>query len=204
MPPDDILTSVFLAKTPMSVDTRRHRTDRRTCFWRRLWKFRRARSGTSAVEFGLIAGPFFLLLFALIEIGMMFLATFTLENAVGQASRMIRTGQAQDASFSESQFKAEVCSHVVALFDCAGSLIVDVRKFDNFTSVNVPDAIDDQGNLTGGFQYDPGNGGDIVVVRIFYEWDVLANLPALDLGNMNNGNRLLAATASFRNEPFDG
>lgn len=175
-------------------NTLRHR-------WRR---FRKAREGTTAVEFGFVAGPFFLLLFALIEVGLMFLATFTLENAVAEASRLIRTGQAQGSGFSEGQFKTEVCNNVYALFDCSGGLIVDVRKFDNFTSVNVPDAIDGDGNLTGGFQYDPGDGGDIVVVRIFYEWGLLADLPVLDLGNLGNGNRLLSATAAFRNEPFDG
>ncbi len=169
--------------------------------WRR---FKHARSGSTAIEFGVVAGPFFLLLFALIEVGLMFLATFTLENAVAEASRLIRTGQAQGSGFSESQFKTEVCGNIFGLFDCEGGLIVDVRKFDNFTNVNVPDAIDGDGNLAGGFQYDPGNGGDIVVVRIFYEWSLLADLPVLDLGNMGNGNRLLTATAAFRNEPFDG
>lgn len=138
------------------------------------------------------------------EIGLLFLATFTLENAVSEASRLIRTGQAQGAGLSETQFKTEVCKNVVALFDCTNGLLVDVRKFDNFTNVNIPDAIDGDGNISGSFQYDPGNGGDIVVVRVLYEWDLLAGLPALDLGNLGNGNRLLSATATFRNEPFDG
>jgi hypothetical protein len=53
------------------------------------------------------------------------------------------------------------------------------------------------------FTYDPGVGGDVVVVRTFYEWDIAAKLPKpIGLSNMANGARLLAATAAFRNEPF--
>jgi hypothetical protein len=42
-----------------------------------------------------------------------------------------------------------------------------------------------------------------VVVRAFYEWGLMAKFPKqIGLGNMANGNRLLAATVAFRNEPF--
>jgi hypothetical protein len=59
--------------------------------------------------------------------------------------------------------------------------------------------------------YTPGVGGDIVIVRAFYEWDLLAKLPIMPVGNnhidtrlsnMPNGDRVLIATAVFRNEPF--
>ncbi len=43
----------------------------------------------------------------------------------------------------------------------------------------------------------------MVVVRGFYEFDLTAKLPKeIGLGNMGNGDRLLMATAAFRNEPF--
>ncbi|MGI9382041.1 MAG: TadE/TadG family type IV pilus assembly protein, partial [Methyloligellaceae bacterium] len=64
----------------------------------------------------MVAAPFFALLFALIEIGLVFFGSFTLENAVEQASRMIRTGQAQQQGFSEDRFKQEVCDNVYVLF----------------------------------------------------------------------------------------
>ncbi len=45
--------------------------------------------------------------------------------------------------------------------------------------------------------------GDVVVVRAFYEWPLAKLFPkAIDLGNLQNGDRLLVATAVFRNEPF--
>ena len=164
--------------------------------------FRRERSGAAAVEFAIVAAPFFALLFALIEIGLVFFGSFTLENAVEQASRMIKTGQAQQQGFSESKFKEEVCDNVHALFDCMAGLKVDVRKFDDFGSVSLPPALNESGELQDNFTYDPGVGGEIVVVRVFYEWSLIANLPGAGLGNMSNGNRLMSATAAFRNEPF--
>ena len=80
-----------------------------------------------------------------------------------------------------------------------------MRKFTSFGGVTLPPALDTDGNLHSTFQYDPGGAGDIVVVRVFYEWDLIAELPniiGLGLGNMSNGNRLLTASAAFRNEPF--
>lgn len=169
----------------------------------RLRRFRHHKGGATAVEFGIIALPFFALLFALIEIGLVFFANFTLENAVDHAARMIRTGQAQQQGFDASRFKDEVCSRVYGLLACADGLKVDVRKFDQFSSVSVPPPLDGDGNLQDNFEFEPGNGGDIVIVRAFYEFGLLANIPGAGLGNMANGNRLLSASAAFRNEPFD-
>jgi hypothetical protein len=57
--------------------------------------------------------------------------------------------------------------------------------------------------VTLSWSYDPGTGGDVVVVRAFYEWPLTVLFPKdIDPGNMQNGDRLLAATTVFRNEPF--
>lgn len=185
----------------MSVPTPRSRA-RRGPFAR----FRKAQGGNTAVEFGIVAIPFFALMYALIEIGLVFFANFTLENAVDQAARLIRTGQAQQGGFTEGKFKEEVCKHVYGLIDCAGGLIIDVRKFDKFSSITLPEPLDAEGNASIPSNYDPGDAGDIVVVRAFYEWDLIASfgglMPNLGLGNMANGHRLLQAAATFRNEPF--
>ncbi len=180
------------------------RTQRRAIAWRpALRRFGRTEDGATALEFGLVAAPFFALLFALIEVGLVFFANFTLENAVDSAARLIRTGQAQTQGFDADKFKTEVCSQIVALFDCNNGLKIDVRNFQTFASVTLPAALDKDGKLTNNFVYQMGSGEDIVVVRAFYEWDLIAKIPGAGLGNMGNGNRLLAATAAFRNEPYE-
>ncbi len=171
---------------------------------RELRRFCRDRAGTSALEFALLAVPFVLAMLAILEVGIMYFANFTLENAVAQGARLVRTGQAQNQGFDAAKFKTEVCKHIAAPITCAG-LKLDVRHYANFGGAgsNLTNPLDGNGNLKTNFSYDPGVGGDVVVVRAFYDWPLVAKLPQpIGLGNMNNGDRLLSATAAFRNEPF--
>lgn len=172
---------------------------RKRGFLRRL---RTDDSGATAIEFGIIALPFFTLLVALIEVSLVFFANFTLDNAVDKASRLIRTGQAQTQGFSETQFKQAICDNVTGLQNCMAGLKLDVQRFDNFTGVTMPDPLDADGELRNDFSFDPGTGGDVVIVRAFFEWNLIASFPG-GLGNMPDGGRLLVATAAFRNEPFN-
>ena len=164
-------------------------------------RFRRDQSGATAVEFGLLALPFIATIFAVLETALVFFAAQTLETATADAARLIRTGQAQQQGFSADAFRQQVCSTVDALFDC-GNLKVEVKKYPTFGSVDLSVPLDANGNLGSTFDYAPGNGGDIVVVRAFYEWNIFVRMMGLDLTNMPNGKRLLAATTAFRNEPF--
>jgi hypothetical protein len=63
--------------------------------------------------------------------------------------------------------------------------------------------LDANGNLVNNFVYQPGGPGDIVVVRLFYQWPITISLLGLNLSNMSGGNRLLVATAAFKNEPYN-
>ena len=57
--------------------------------------FRRSDSGATAVEFAIVAFPFFALLGVIIETGSMMFTEFGLQSAVQEAARQARTGQAQ-------------------------------------------------------------------------------------------------------------
>jgi Flp pilus assembly protein TadG len=168
----------------------------------RLARFRRDENGATAVEFGLIALPFFAILFAIIQAGLVFFAGQVLDSAVANASRLIRTGQAQQQNFDAAKFKDQICEQVDALFSCP-DLKIDVQRFKTFGDVDLSPPID---KATGNFKmdpkYQPGDGGDIVVVRTFYEWPVFTKLLGFDLTNLANGNHLLSAVTAFRNEPF--
>lgn len=181
-----------------NISSRQHRSGQR----RFLKLFRKDRSGTSAVEFGIVAAPFFALLLSLIEVSLVFFGGFTLENAVDQAARLVRTGQAQQQGMGAEQFKEAVCDNVYALFNCTEGLKVEVQRFDDFDSIALDDPLEG-GQLKESYPFATGNGGDVVIVRAFYEWDLIADFPGVGLGNMANGSRLVAAAATFRNEPFD-
>ena len=163
----------------------------------------RREDGAAAIEFGMVAAPFLALMFAIMETALVFFASQTLETAVADSARLIMTGQAQSQSFDAAHFKTSVCSKIGGLFDCAGGLYVDVKTYSSFGSVDNSAPVDANGNLkTSGFGYTPGGPGDIVVVRLMYQWPVYASLLGFNLGNMAGNKRLLMATAAFRNEPY--
>ena len=115
---------------------------------------------------------------------------------------MVRTGQAQD--LTAAKFKAEVCKEISAPLSCS-DLELDVRTYKNFGSAanNLTQPLDGNGNIKKNFSYDPGASGDVMVVRAFFPLDIGALLPTeVSLSNMAGNERVLAATAAFRNEPF--
>src|ERR1700712_2889197 len=75
-----------------------------------LRRFRRNHRGSAAVEFALVAPIFFGLLFAIIELAMVFFAGQVLETATQDSARLIMTGQAQMSAFTQTQFKNLVCT----------------------------------------------------------------------------------------------
>jgi Flp pilus assembly protein TadG len=169
---------------------------------RTVRRFARREDGVAAVEFAIVAAPFLALMFAIMETALVFFASQTLETAVADSARLIMTGQAQTQSFSQAQFKSAVCAKVGGLFDCAGGLKVDVKTYSSFGSVDNSKPLDANGNLKTNFGYQPGGPGEIVVVRLMYEWPVYASLLGFNLGNMAGNKRLIMATAAFRNEPY--
>jgi Flp pilus assembly protein TadG len=167
-----------------------------------LRRFRRNHRGSAAVEFALVAPIFFGLLFAIIELSLVFYAGQILETATQDSARVIMTGQAQMASFTQAQFKNLVCSKIVTMFDCVNGVSIDVQSYTAFGSVNIADPIDAGRNFVAPNNYQPGGPGDIVVVRIFYQWPLLVTGLGFNVANLSGSKRLLTATAAFQNEPY--
>lgn len=175
--------------------------------WRR---FRRAEGGATAVEFGLVAFPFFLLVWAIIELGMVFFVDVTLDNAVGKAARQIRTGEFQSAGGTAESFKTAICGRMLWLqTGCSSALKVDVRTFQLFKDVKdaPPPTVDPPPTGDPTFNnanncFRPGGPTNIVLVRAFYEWTIYTPLLDDSLVNLGDSKRLLTAATIFRNEPY--
>jgi Flp pilus assembly protein TadG len=162
----------------------------------------RQQDGSAAVEFGFVAAPFLAITFAIMETAIIFFSGQALETAVADSARLIMTGQAQSQGFSQAQFKTAVCAKIFGLFDCQNGVYIDVKTFTSFSSITMNSPLDGSGNFVNNFNYQPGGPGDIVVVRLFYQWPVYVSLLGFNLQNMSGGKRLLVATAAFRNEPY--
>ena len=170
---------------------------------RAVRRLARDERGATAVEFSLVAVPFFALIFAIFNTAFAIFAANTLETAVADTARLIRTGQAQNAGLSADTFKSKVCAQLVYMFNCDSGLHIDVETYPSFGSISLTLPLDANKNLkTNGYAFTPGHGGDIVVVRAFYAWPIIVNGLGNNFTNLGNGDLLLAATAAFRNEPF--
>jgi Flp pilus assembly protein TadG len=168
-----------------------------------LRTFGRREDGAAAVEFAMVAAPFFAVLFAIMETAMVFFAGQTLETAAADSSRLIFTGEAQQSGFSQQAFKEAVCGKVFGIFDCANKMTVDVQKYTSFSAADFTRPVGTDGKVKPG-GWNPGGPCDIVVVRLIYEFPVYVSLLGFDLHDMNGNKRLLVATSVFRNEPYSG
>jgi Flp pilus assembly protein TadG len=164
----------------------------------RTHRFWRNESGASAVEFGMVMLPFLALLMAIIESAITLFAGQVLQTATTSSARLILTGQVQNAGWTAAQFQSSACTNLTVMFNCANNLNIDVRAFSSFSSVSLPSVTNANGTLTNNYVFQPGNPGDIVVVRLIYQWPIYASALGIGLSNTNT----LVATAAFRNEPY--
>ncbi len=167
-----------------------------------LKRFCKAKQGATAVEFALIAAPFFFLLFAMLEIAVVFFVTVSMEHATMEVARTIRTGESQKAGQSSAEFLDNICNEMTSLVPCNGKVYIDVRTFEDFDNINMNSPINDGELNNGAFLYDSGEAGDIVVVRVFYIWELYTPMISTIFANLSDKRRLLAASTAFRNEPF--
>jgi Flp pilus assembly protein TadG len=132
-------------------------------------------------------------------------AQTSLDFAVSEVARQIRTGQAQLRGATEGEIKAQLCDEVnnFIVMGCDSNLFLDVDRFDSFVDAGAgADPIQDDEFQTGGMGYTPGAPSDIVVVRAYYRWRVMTPLFESVFQNVANGERILVSTMMFRNEPY--
>lgn len=172
------------------------------------------RKGATAIEFALLAMPFFIVLFASIETFVAFAGEQLLANATDTLARKIRTGEITSAT-TETEFRQAFCDEISILMTCSATevtapakLYLDVRKITDLG--NFPDAVPRVGSDldTSGFTFAPGGSGEITMVRAYYRWEVITDLvrpyvtklrPA---GDSMPRDYLMVATATFRNEEY--
>lgn len=167
----------------------------------RLGRFFRDAKGATAVEFALVVAPFLFTMMAILEVALIFYGSSALENGVQEAARTIRTRELQLAGGGVNDFRTKLCAEAAVLIQCGSKLTVDVRTYPSFAAAIVTPQLDVNGNPLPG-QFLPGGPEQIVVVQVYYVWDVFTPFLGAVLGNIGSTNsRLLLSTAAFRNEP---
>jgi Flp pilus assembly protein TadG len=189
---------------------------------RARWRaFARSRDGSAAIEFAMLAIPYFMVIFAIIETFVAFAAEQLVSNGVDTMSRRMRTGQitfnlgrTTDVA-DQKAFRTAFCKEVSILIQCSAAEIanpdklwLDVRSFTKFSDIPAQMPMNATGLDTGSLKYQPGGSGTINMVRAYYKWQVITDVvrPYITPYKTSTGARLneylIVATAAFQNEQY--
>ena len=185
----------------------------RNRLWSCLSRFRRDVRGAYAVELGLLAMPFFGLIFGFMEITYVTFAGEQLQAAVTKASRQVMTGQAQLNNYdTASKFVSNLLcptdgSRILPSFMDCSKLFVDVRVAADFTTADMTNTF-----YTQTLKYCLGQPSTIVVLRVVYPMDSIFPLSIYNqyLGLANNvpnvpgWKHILMGSAVFETEAYVG
>ena len=155
--------------------------------------------GTNAVEFALLALPFFGLILGVVQLGLIFLASQSLDEAVDNAAREIRTGQTRSINTAVDIFRTNLCDDIPIIMDCESNLEISVQSFASAADTSSTTLfIDNRPVITGDYQ--TGNGGDLVVISAAVSIPLVAgSLFGTDDGS---GRTRLTTSLVFTNENF--
>lgn len=194
---------------PLDHDATTRRRPKKSLFGRLLAR----RDGATAIEFAILAIPFFVIVFASIETFVAFTGEQLLANATETMARKIRTGEIRSGT-SAQEFRTAFCEEIKILMRCSeteiatpNKLYLDVRHFPDYASIPAAVPLIDTDLDTSGFKIDPGGKKSINIVRAYYRWDIVTDLvrPLLSNIKTKNGSRqnyLMVATAVVQNEDY--
>ncbi len=179
----------------------KHRRRRRL-----LAPFLRDRGGAVAIEFTILAIPFAMLVFAILESCISFAAQQVMSNAADDIARQLRTGQIRAAEVTEERLRGLVCERmeIIVTSGCPG-LEVDLREFDTFEeAADLTIELTADGDIdTADFEVAPGPSMSRNTLRVFYRWPVMTDFMRRSMSNLKDGKTLHFASVTWQNEPFD-
>ena len=159
--------------------------------------------GVVAVEFAMIALPFFTLLLGTVEVSLFYASAVVLEGASESAARLVRTGQAVDSGDPETAFKNRLCDMVKALIPCA-DIKYEAMKMGTGTFTEAQGKTP-QYNASGQLVpsgFDAGDASDVVMIRASYYYNfALPFIGTLVTGGQGNAVPM-TSTVVIKNEPY--
>ena len=186
--------------------------ERKTRRPRFLARFLRDRRGSTAVEFALLAIPFALLVFAILESCIGFAGQEVMANITDDVARQLRTGQLRSADVAGTKLRDLICDklEIIVSQDCPNLLLVDLRSYSTFADAALAtfkiqngNVVLMQGTTQQTFAVTPGAAESKNMLRVFYKWPVMTDLLASSMANLSGGKTLHFASVTWQNEPFD-
>ncbi|MEP1442506.1 MAG: TadE/TadG family type IV pilus assembly protein [Hyphomicrobiales bacterium] len=166
---------------------------------RKYRQFAKDDRGSNAVEFALLALPFFGLILGIIQLGIIFLANQSLDSAVDTAAREIRTGQTRSDAVGLAAFRTALCDNISIVRDCEQVLQVSIQAFDSIEDTTSATLYVDNAPIIT-TDYETGDGGDVVVINAAVAIPVVGG-SLFGAGN-GTGSTRLTTSLVFTNENF--
>lgn len=181
-------------------------------------RFRECESGVTAIEFAFVSPVLIYFIIGILEFSMIFLATNVLENAVGNAARLGKTGYVTSGESREQTMKDEIAARIGG-FIKPNDITVTSTTYDSFDQVGQAEPFIDS-NANGVYDYGEtytdvngngmhdddmgsagqGNAGQVVVYRIDYPWHLMTPLLGNFLGD--DGVFTISTRIVVKNEPY--
>lgn len=191
----------------MSNEATAIRTDRTGPGRGFLARFVRDRRGSTAIEFVMLALPFSLLVFAILESCIAFAGQQLLSNAADDVARQLRTGQIKKLDVTEVSLKNMICEELEVLVgnNCRARLLVDLQNYPTFAdAAKVKLRLTSDRDIdTTGFGVNPGPSMSKNMLRVFYKWPVITDFMRASMSNLKGNNTLQFAAIVWQNEPFN-
>jgi Flp pilus assembly protein TadG len=171
-----------------------------------LRRFFRNRKGSTAIEFAVLAIPFSLLVFAILESCISFAAQQVMANATDDVARQFRTGQIKTSDLNHADLRDLICERMEIMLStgCPG-LEVDLQEYATFQdAAGVRLRFTPGGDVdTTDFDYTPGPALSRNMLRVIYRWPVITDFMRKSMANLPDGKTLHFASVTWQNEPFE-
>lgn len=167
----------------------------------RLKNLFKDRKGSAAIEFAILALPFFVVIFAIAEIAVMYFVDSGLDAALHKAVRQVRVGVAKSGAWDATKFKSVVCAELSYSFNCSSKLKVRATIITNMASITKASPITN-GNLAVTEDFNLGDSGSYVLVQAFLPWSPTFRLYTISSAKLSDGSYVLGAAELIKNEPF--
>jgi Flp pilus assembly protein TadG len=164
--------------------------------------------GATAIEFAMVAMPFFMLVFGMISVSNFYFMNVSVEKGMDMTGRLVRTGQAQANNMTVGQFKNNICTEAGGWIKC-NNLQLFVQSRDDWSQVTPENCVDNAGVVRSSPMNDSdliavhtGSAQKVVVVTACYKWELASRIPFLKVGDMSDGSKMIQTVTAFKTEPY--
>lgn len=178
----------------------------------------RAQSGVTAVEFAIVAPTLMLLMFGIVEFGVIMMVYNVMESATAISSRLGKTGYTGDGLTREQTILNAITERAGSLID-PDDLTLSSKFYKQYDQINDPEPYIDANHngsynsgetytdINGNGQWDAdmgssgyGSSGDVVVYTVSYPWSIATPIMRELIGS--SGTYTITTHAVVKNEPY--